>query len=94
VPGSAHAELKIYPNLAAHVWESVEGIMQRPYGCAEQTISSSYPSLLVLQFMKESDKTSPLAARARRYVEAGYQKLLGYQSGMVVSLTGGAANLI
>ena len=81
VPGSVHTELKIYPNLAAHVWESVEGIMQRPYGCAEQTISSSYPSLLVLQFMKESDKTSPLAARARRYVEAGYQKLLGYQSG-------------
>jgi len=80
VRGSAHAELKIYPNLAAHVWESVEGIMQRPYGCAEQTISSSYPSLLVLQFMKESDKTSPLAAKARRYVEAGYQKLLGYQS--------------
>src|SRR6185436_13566570 len=33
VPNSARAELKIYPNLMAHVTESVEAIMHRPYGC-------------------------------------------------------------
>ena len=38
IPNSAHAELKIYPNLLGHVAESVEAIMKRPYGCGEQTI--------------------------------------------------------
>src|SRR5205085_7797153 len=33
---TAHTELKIYPSLLAHVIESIEGIMERPYGCAEQ----------------------------------------------------------
>ncbi len=78
IANSARVELKLFPNLLTHVWESVEGIMQRPYGCAEQTISAAYPSLLVLRFDNEND--SPLKKRARRYVEAGYQKLLNYQN--------------
>lgn len=52
IPNSAKAELKIYPNLLAHVTESVEAIMARPYGCGEQTISSTYPSLLWLKNYK------------------------------------------
>lgn len=44
------AELKIYPNLMAHVAESVEGLLRRPYGCGEQTISSTYPNLMILKF--------------------------------------------
>lgn len=48
------AELKIYPNLFSHVAESVEGLLQRPYGCGEQTISSTYPNLMVLKFTKET----------------------------------------
>jgi uncharacterized protein YfaS (alpha-2-macroglobulin family) len=47
IPKSSRGELKIYPNLLAHVVEAVEAIMQRPYGCGEQTISSTYPSLLL-----------------------------------------------
>ena len=79
IPGSARAELKIYPNLMAHVIESIEGIMKRPYGCGEQTISSAYPSLLLLRYFKSSgDQSSELAQKARRYVEAGYARLLNY----------------
>ena len=77
---SAHVEVKVYPNLMTHVWESVEGIMKRPYGCGEQTISSTYPSLLVLRYLNREKLDSPLAAKARKYLEAGYQRLLGYQS--------------
>ncbi|HEV8367009.1 MAG TPA: alpha-2-macroglobulin family protein, partial [Pyrinomonadaceae bacterium] len=77
---SAHVEVKVYPNLMTHVWESVEGIMKRPYGCGEQTISSTYPSLLVLRYLNREKLDSPLAVKARKYLEAGYQRLLGYQS--------------
>lgn len=80
IPGSARAELKIYPNLMAHVIESIEGIMKRPYGCAEQTISSAYPSLLLLRYFKsKEDQSSALAKKARRYVEAAYERLLNYR---------------
>jgi hypothetical protein len=79
VPNSARAELRIYPNLMAHVAESVEAIMARPYGCGEQTISSTYPSLLLLRNYKQSGQDSPLRARAERYLHAGYDRLLNYR---------------
>jgi A-macroglobulin TED domain/Alpha-2-macroglobulin family/MG2 domain/Carboxypeptidase regulatory-like domain/A-macroglobulin receptor binding domain/Macroglobulin domain MG3 len=86
VPGSTHAELKIYPNLLAHVAESVEAIMKRPYGCGEQTISSTYPSLLLLRHYKRlnsaagsSGQGSLLTAKAERYLRAGYNRLLNYR---------------
>src|SRR5262249_6731226 len=41
IKGSVRAELKIYPDLMAHALEGIEGILRRPYGCAEQTISST-----------------------------------------------------
>lgn len=70
------AELKIYPNLFSHVAESVEGMLQRPYGCGEQTISSTYPNLMILKFIKND---SPLRQKAQRYVQKGYERLIGYQ---------------
>ena len=86
IPNSAHAELKIYPNLLGHVAESVEAIMKRPYGCGEQTISSTYPSLLLLRYYKQnpsaaegSAAAAALRARAERYLLEGYKRLLNYQ---------------
>ncbi|HVG29645.1 MAG TPA: MG2 domain-containing protein [Pyrinomonadaceae bacterium] len=84
IPGSLRAELKIYPNLFAHVVEGVEGIMKRPYGCAEQTISSTYPSLFVLRHYKQSgaadSQLPPVAAKAREYLRQGYERLLSYHA--------------
>jgi uncharacterized protein YfaS (alpha-2-macroglobulin family) len=80
IPNSSRAELKIYPNLLAHVVEGVEAIMQRPYGCGEQTISSTYPSLLLLRHYKRSGEGFPLRARAQRYLEDGYSRLLNYRA--------------
>ena len=79
IPGSVHADLKIYPDLLAHVTESVEGMLERPWGCGEQTISSTYPSVLLLQFEQQSKR--PLGAlhdRAMGYVALGYTRLLTY----------------
>jgi len=81
IPNSTKTELKIYPNLLAHVAESVEAIMSRPYGCGEQTISSTYPSLLWLKNYKRIGGTgggSDLYAKAERYLRAGYARLLNY----------------
>jgi hypothetical protein len=72
---SVHTNLKIYPNLMAHVTESVEGILVRPHGCGEQTISSTYPSLLVLKHQQKS----AFVERARKYLDIGYNRLLTYR---------------
>lgn len=80
IPGSTQAELKIYPNLMAHVVESIEGILERPHGCGEQTISSTYPSLLVLRRNKQTKTNSQIATKAQRYAGLGYQRLLNYRT--------------
>ncbi|HEX8474838.1 MAG TPA: alpha-2-macroglobulin family protein [Pyrinomonadaceae bacterium] len=83
IVGTPRAQLKIYPNLMSHVVEGVEGILQRPYGCGEQTISSTYPNLLVLRHYRrrgDNNQTLPhVAAKAQRYLEDGYKRLLNYR---------------
>jgi hypothetical protein len=80
IPGSTHAELKIYPSLMAHVVESIEGMLERPHGCGEQTISSAYPSLLVLRRNKQTKANSRIATKAQGYAGLGYQRLLNYRT--------------
>jgi hypothetical protein len=81
IPGSVETTLKIYPNLTAHVLESIEAILERPHGCGEQTISSTYPSVLLLKYAKDTgDEKSPLVPRARRYAQLGYERLLSYRA--------------
>lgn len=75
--GSQKAELKIFPNLYSHVTESVEGLLRRPYGCGEQTISSTYPNLMILKFVKPE---AAVAKKARTFLQKGYERLLGYQA--------------
>lgn len=85
IPGSARALLKFYPDMMAHTFEAVEGIMQRPYGCGEQTISSTYPSVLVLRhYARRRVPANPAnapASLAARYARDGYRRLTNYQTG-------------
>jgi hypothetical protein len=78
IPGSVHAELLLYPNLRSHIMHSMKAVLKRPYGCGEQTISSTYPSLLFLELLKAAKSTSSLEAEAQSYLQQGYDRLLGY----------------
>jgi A-macroglobulin complement component/MG2 domain-containing protein/alpha-2-macroglobulin family protein/carboxypeptidase family protein/macroglobulin-like protein/A-macroglobulin receptor len=81
IPGTPRAELKIYPNLLAHVLESIEAILERPHGCAEQVISSAYPSLLYLRSARTANvPSSPQTALAEHYLALGYQRLLSHRA--------------
>jgi hypothetical protein len=82
IPGSLRAEVKLYPNLLAGVLESIEALMEKPTGCAEQTISSAYLNLMVLRGLADAGlHDERVAARARRYLLSGYQRLQGYRTG-------------
>jgi hypothetical protein len=81
IAGSLHAEVKVYPSLLAHVMEALTAMLRKPTGCAEQTISSSYPNLTVLRLLKETQvHDDRLEARALRNLESGYQRLVGLQT--------------
>lgn len=87
IAGSSDAELRIYPNLIAHVLDAMTGISKRPAGCAEQITSIAYVSLQALELLKkagirESDNSDPRAALMRgahKAVETGYQQLVALQ---------------
>ncbi|MBS1796179.1 MAG: carboxypeptidase regulatory-like domain-containing protein [Acidobacteria bacterium] len=81
-PDTRKTEIKIYPNMLTHVAESVDGLLERPHGCGEQTTSSTYPNLLVLKIEKELKKgVDPrVVAQARAYLDEGYKRLLNYQT--------------
>ena len=81
IQNSLHAELKLYPNLLAHVVESIEASLERPYGCGEQTTSSTYPSVLLLEYYQATGiKDGARAPLARHYLALGYRRLLNYRA--------------
>jgi hypothetical protein len=86
IPGSIDAELRIYPNLIAHVLDAIHGIGQRPTGCAEQITSVAYVSLMGLKVLakanRSNDPSNPraqLAASAKKAVQDAYAQLLDLQ---------------
>lgn len=84
IAGSIDVQLKLYPNLGAHVLDSIKGMVARPAGCGEQITSIAYGSLLALQVLRkaghEDNSNSELAARARKYVNDAYQQLVALQN--------------
>lgn len=80
-PNSRQATLKVYPNLLSHVAESVTGLLKRPYGCGEQTLSSTYPNLLILKLNgKFKNVDEAVLKTARSYLQEGYKRMLNYQT--------------
>ncbi len=80
MPGSVQAELKLYPNLMAHVLESSRSLLERPYGCGEQTVSSTYPNVMLLRLYQQAGKPHDEVYRtALHFAGLGYARLLSYQ---------------
>ena len=89
IGGSIDSELRVYPNLAAHVFDAMRGIGARPAGCAEQVTSAAYVSLLALELLKKAGQDDPaapgnprsaVAKSAREAVQEGYLILTGLQA--------------
>jgi len=78
ISGSLHAQVLVYPNMGAQLVHSIEAALERPWGCGEQTISSTYPSLLFLELLQISKASSPLEDKARTNLQLGYDRLENY----------------
>ena len=72
--------MKIYPGVVSQVLAGLEGMLQMPYGCFEQTSSATYPNVLVLDYLKRTGQSSPrLEMQANYLINLGYQKLIGFE---------------
>ncbi len=81
VKNSLTADFTIYTDIVGDVMNGVESLIRQPYGCFEQTSSSTYPNILVLKYLKETGKNNPeITAKAIKYIEEGYKRLIGFET--------------
>jgi len=80
IPGCVRATVRVYPSTFSQVVEGLDAIFQLPYGCFEQTSSTTYPNVLALDYLRRVHKTAPaVEAKARQYIHLGYQRLLSFE---------------
>ncbi len=80
IEGSVRAIVRIYPSRFSQLVEGLDAIFERPYGCFEQTSSTTYPNVLALQYLRRTKQNAPeVEAKARQYIHLGYQRLVSFE---------------
>jgi len=80
IPGTAHITVKIYPGILSQVVEGLEAMLRMPYGCFEQTSSTTYPNVLVLDYLQSTSQANPeVQMKAEQYINLGYQRLTTFE---------------
>jgi anti-sigma factor RsiW len=80
IKGTLKCRVEVYPSTLADLQKGLESLLREPCGCFEQTSTSNYPNLLILQYLKESDQTKPeVERRARELLDRGYRQLTSFE---------------
>ncbi len=80
VPGASQLFVKIYPGAFSQLADGLDAILRMPSGCFEQTSSTTYPNILALDYMRETEQISPeIQMKAEQYINLGYQRLLSFE---------------
>lgn len=80
IEGASTIFVKLYPGTFSQVVEGLDGILRMPNGCFEQTSSTTYPNILVLDYLKQNKKINPeLQLKAEQYINVGYQRLVTFE---------------
>ncbi|HVU47607.1 MAG TPA: MG2 domain-containing protein [Terracidiphilus sp.] len=80
IPDASKILVRIYPGPLSQVVEGMDSLLRMPFGCFEQTSSSTYPNVLALDYMKRTNKLTPeIHAKAEGYIATGYQRLLTFE---------------
>jgi hypothetical protein len=80
VKGTLKCQVQVYPSTLADLQKGLDSLLREPNGCFEQTSTSNYPNLLILDYLKESNQTKPeVESRARELLGRGYTKLTSFE---------------
>ncbi|MFZ6720194.1 MG2 domain-containing protein [Undibacterium sp. Ji49W] len=79
--GSAQASIKVYTSSLSTMISGLEGMLREPNGCFEQTSSTNYPNVMIMQYLKQHDVAdTALLERTSKLLDSGYKKLAGFES--------------
>jgi len=80
IAGTAKILVKVYPGVLSQVVEGLDALLRMPFGCFEQTSSTTYPNVLVLDYLKSTGQAAPEAQmKAEQYINLGYQRLTTFE---------------
>lgn len=80
-PGSVQASVTVYTSMLSTTMSGLAGMLREPSGCFEQTSSTNYPNVMIMQYLKQHDVADAvLLERSSRLMDSGYKKLTGYES--------------
>ncbi|MBI5498705.1 MAG: hypothetical protein HY907_00555 [Deltaproteobacteria bacterium] len=80
IPGSESLDIKVYPGAVAQAVENLDSLLRVPSGCFEQTSSTTYPNVLVLDYLGRIGSITPeVRMKAEQYIQLGYQRLLTFE---------------
>ncbi|MBI5490175.1 MAG: hypothetical protein HY905_22765 [Deltaproteobacteria bacterium] len=80
IPGSESLDIKVYPGAVAQAVENLDSLLRVPSGCFEQTSSTTYPNVLVLDYLGRTGTITPeIRMKAEQYIQLGYQRLLTFE---------------
>lgn len=78
---SLEAEFTIYTDVVGDVMNGIEGLIRQPYGCFEQTSSTTYPNIMVLKYLKEAGKSNlEIEKKAMNFIKKGYKRLISFET--------------
>ncbi|MDP1978343.1 MG2 domain-containing protein [Undibacterium sp.] len=79
--GSVQTSIKVYTSPLSTMVSGLEGMLREPSGCFEQTSSTNYPNVMIMQYLKQHDVAdSALLERTNKLLDSGYKKLAGFES--------------
>lgn len=81
IKGSLRVKLSAFPSVVGDLLTGVEGILQEPHGCFEQTSMSTWPNTMVLDYLKSTDsKDEKVINKATDLLKRGYDRLVTFET--------------
>jgi hypothetical protein len=80
ISGANWLGLKIFPGIFSQIVEGLDNLLGVPFGCFEQTTSVTYPNILILDYLRQTDQIKPeTEMTAEEYISLGYQRLMTFE---------------
>lgn len=80
VPDSTRVEVTVVGDLLGPTIKNLDKLIKMPYGCGEQNMLNFVPNIVVIEYLKTIGLLTPeIEGKAKKYMEAGYQRELTYK---------------
>ncbi|XP_064546524.1 CD109 antigen isoform X1 [Drosophila montana] len=80
VEDSEFIEFSVVGDLLGPTIKNLDNLVRMPYGCGEQNMVNFVPNILVVKYLEVTGRKMPsVVAKAKKFLEIGYQRELTYK---------------